>query len=31
MSKSRANKQNRLRSQIRKQKNDVYKFKSKRK
>jgi len=29
MSKSRANKQNRLRSQIRKQKNDVYKFTSK--
>jgi len=26
MSRSRANKQNRLRSQIRKQKNDVYKF-----
>lgn len=31
MSKSRANKQNRLRSQIRRQKNDVYKFKQKRK
>ena len=27
MSKSRANKQNRLRSQIKRQKNDVYKFK----
>ena len=27
MSKSRANKQNQLRSQIRRQKNDVYKFK----
>lgn len=29
MSKSRANKQNRLRSQIRRQRNDVYKFKAK--
>lgn len=27
MSKSRANKQNRLRAQIKRQKNDVYKFK----
>lgn len=27
MSKSRANKQNRLRSQIKRQRNDVYKFK----
>ncbi len=26
MSKSRANKQNRLRSQLRRQRNDVYKF-----
>lgn len=31
MSKSRANKQNRLRSRLRRQRNDVYKFKSKRK
>ena len=31
MSKSRANKQNRLRSQIRRQRNDVYKFKTKKK
>lgn len=31
MSKSRANKQNRLRSQIRRQRNDVYKFASKKK
>lgn len=29
MGKSRANKQNRLRSQIRRQRNDVYKFKTK--
>lgn len=29
MSKSRANKQNRLRSQLRRQRNDVYKFKPK--
>lgn len=31
MSKSRANKQNRLRSQLRRQRNDVYKFRAKRK
>lgn len=31
MSKSRVNKQNQLRSQIRRQRNDVYKFKAKRK
>lgn len=31
MSKSRANKQNRLRSQIKRQKNDVYKFKGRKK
>ena len=31
MSKSRVNKQNRLRSQIRRQRNDVYKFKTKKK
>lgn len=29
MGKSRANKQNQLRSQIRRQRNDVYKFKTK--
>lgn len=31
MSKSRANKQNRLRSQLWRQRNDVYKFKTKKK
>lgn len=31
MSKSRANKQNRLRAQIKRQRNDVYKFKGRKK